>query len=193
MTASWRGDIRAWGRVVAARHHVSHPATTQAAAALVAGAGPEPILAFGCGRSYGDVALNPDGRLLEVTSLDRFIAFDPATGLLTCEAGVQLADILALVCRPEPDGSGWFLPVTPGTRFVTIGGAIANDVHGKNHHVFGTFGRHLISFDIIRSDGQVRTCSPNGISGNAGTGFPAARAALNAFEYSGVNGGSPET
>ena len=161
MTDSWRGDIRAWGRVVAARHHVSHPATTQAAAALVAGAGPEPILAFGCGRSYGDVALNPDGRLLEVTSLDRFIAFDPATGLLTCEAGVRLADILALVCRPEPDGSGWFLPVTPGTRFVTIGGAIANDVHGKNHHVFGTFGRHLISFDIIRSDGQVRTCSPN--------------------------------
>lgn len=118
-----------------------------------------PALAYGCGRSYGDVALNPNGLLVDCRNLDRFIAFDPATGVLRCEAGVQLADILAFLCRPEADGDGWFLPVTPGTRFVTIGGAIANDVHGKNHHCSGTFGRHVLSLELARSDGSVSTCS----------------------------------
>ena len=80
---------------------------------------------------------------LQTRHLDRFIAFDPATGLLRCEAGVLLSDILRLVV-PQ----GWFLPVTPGTQFVTVGGAIANDVHGKNHHVAGSFGNHVTCFEL---------------------------------------------
>jgi FAD/FMN-containing dehydrogenase len=118
-------------------------------------------LAYGSGRSYGDVALNPAGLLINCRSLDRFIDFDRETGILTCEAGVRLADILALLCRPNAVGGGWFPPVSPSTRFVTVGGAIANDVHGKNHHRFGTFGRHVLSLDLARSDGSVRECSPD--------------------------------
>ncbi len=112
-------------------------------------------LPFGNGRSYGDSNLNPDGGLLLTRHLDRFIDFDPSTGRLRCEAGVLLADILRLVV-PQ----GWFLPVTPGTQFVTIGGAIANDVHGKNHHVAGSFGNHVSQLELVRSDGSVRVCSP---------------------------------
>ncbi|HEU0277360.1 MAG TPA: FAD-binding protein, partial [Rhodanobacteraceae bacterium] len=93
------------------------------------------LLPRGNGRSYGDVCLNDGGTLLDTRGLDRFIAFDPATGVLACEAGVLLGTILEL-CVPQ----GWFLPAVPGTRFVTVGGAIANDVHGKNHHAVGSFG-----------------------------------------------------
>jgi FAD/FMN-containing dehydrogenase len=94
--------------------------------------------------------------LLDVRGLDRYIAFDPAAGVLRCEAGVLLAEILELTVP-----RGWFLPVTPGTKFVTVGGAIANDVHGKNHHRAGTFGRHVRRFELLRSDGARLHCSPN--------------------------------
>jgi FAD/FMN-containing dehydrogenase len=114
------------------------------------------VLPFGNGRSYGDSNLNPGGALLLGTQLDRFIAFDPATGVLRCEGGVLLSTILRLVV-PQ----GWFLPVTPGTQFVTMGGAIANDVHGKNHHLAGSFGNHILQFELLRSDGSRRTCSPH--------------------------------
>jgi FAD/FMN-containing dehydrogenase len=113
------------------------------------------LLPYGLGRSYGDSCLNPDGSLLLTSGLDRFVSFDPATGLLTCEAGVTFDAILRLVV-PQ----GWFLPVTPGTKFVTLGGAIANDVHGKNHHAEGTLGRHVRRLGLLRSDGKVRICSP---------------------------------
>ncbi|MDK2122922.1 FAD-binding oxidoreductase [Parachitinimonas caeni] len=113
------------------------------------------MLPFGNGRSYGDVGLNRGGALLDTAGLDRFIDFDPASGILRCEAGVQLDHILSLAV-PQ----GWFLPVTPGTRFVTVGGAIANDVHGKNHHVAGSFGCHVRQFELLRSDGSRRLCSP---------------------------------
>ncbi len=112
------------------------------------------LLPYGNGRSYGDSCLNAGGTLLDARGLDRFIAFDADTGLLACEAGVLLADILA-VFVPR----GWFLPVTPGTRYVTVGGAIANDVHGKNHHAAGSFGTHVRSFELLRSDGSRRRCS----------------------------------
>jgi len=112
------------------------------------------MLPFGNGRSYGDSCLNTNETLLSTRHLDHFIDFDPTTGILCCEAGVLLADILKLVV-PQ----GWFLPVTPGTRFVTVGGAIANDVHGKNHHVAGTFGCHVRRFMLRRSDGQDWLCS----------------------------------
>ena len=111
-------------------------------------------LPFGNGRSYGDSCLNDGGLLLDAGALDRFISFDRTTGILRCEAGVLLSEILRL-CVPR----GWFLPVTPGTQYVTVGGAIANDVHGKNHHVAGTFGRHVPRFELVRSDGSRVQCS----------------------------------
>ncbi len=112
------------------------------------------VLPYGLGRSYGDVCLNEGGVLLTTRSLDRFIEFDVDKGLLRCEAGVSLSEILEL-CVPQ----GWFLPTTPGTQFVTVGGAIANDVHGKNHHCAGTFGRHVLQFELLRSDGERLVCS----------------------------------
>jgi FAD/FMN-containing dehydrogenase len=113
------------------------------------------ILPYGNGRSYGDSCLNPGGALLLTRSLDRFVAFDRNAGLITCEAGVLLADILHVTVP-----AGWFLAVVPGTSAVTVGGAIANDVHGKNHHRAGSFGRHVRQFELLRSDGQRLTCSP---------------------------------
>ena len=103
----------------------------------------------GLGRSYGDVCVNDGGTLLHTFRRDRLLTFDDATGILTCEAGVSLADI-AEAMLPR----GWFLPVVPGTRYVTLGGAIANDVHGKNHHVNGTFGRFAREVTLSRSDWQ---------------------------------------
>ena len=110
----------------------------------------------GNGRSYGDVCLDDGGMLLDARGLDRFIGFDPATGVLRCEAGVLLGAILDTFVP-----GGWFLPVVPGTRFVTVGGAIANDVHGKNHHAVGSFGCHVGAFELLRSDGARRVCSSN--------------------------------
>lgn len=115
-------------------------------------AGPS-LLAYGMGRSYGDSCLNAPGWRLRGRDLDRFISFDPATGRLEAEAGVTLDEVLRLVVP-----SGWFPPVLPGTRFVTLGGAVANDVHGKNHHRMGSFGDHLEGFELLRSDG-VYWCS----------------------------------
>jgi FAD/FMN-containing dehydrogenase len=112
-----------------------------------------PLLAYGMGRSYGDVCLNNGATLLDTARLSRFRSFDCDRGILECEAGATLDDILRLIV-PQ----GWFLPVTPGTKFVTIGGCIANDVHGKNHHRAGTFGRWVRSFELLRSDGLHR-CS----------------------------------
>ncbi|WP_018085589.1 FAD-binding oxidoreductase [Desulfurispora thermophila] len=113
-----------------------------------------PCLPHGNGRSYGDVCLNEGGVLLHTRRLDRFIAFDRTTGRLRCEAGVLLKEILDLVLPYN-----WFLPVTPGTQFVTVGGAIANDVHGKNHHCAGSFGNHVVCMELLRSDGQRILCS----------------------------------
>lgn len=119
-----------------------------------------PILPFGLGRSYGDSCLNDNATLIDTRRLDHFISFEEATGELVCEAGVSLKAILELLdTKPAPGGGYWFLPVVPGTKFVTVGGAIANDVHGKNHEVQGTFGCHVDWFDLARSDGQLLRCS----------------------------------
>jgi FAD/FMN-containing dehydrogenase len=110
---------------------------------------PDPLwLPRGLGRSYGDVCVNNGGALLHAFRRDRLISFDTHTGVIECEAGATLADIAEVALR-----HGWFLPVTPGTRFVTVGGAIANDVHGKNHHGAGTFGRFVTSMRLRRTDG----------------------------------------
>jgi FAD/FMN-containing dehydrogenase len=114
------------------------------------------LLPYGLGRSYGDVCLNNGHTLLDTARMDHFRRFDAESGILECEAGTSLDAILrAAVPR------GWFLPVTPGTKFVTVGGCIANDVHGKNHHRAGTFGRHVRSLQLRRSDGTLLRCSPD--------------------------------
>lgn len=115
----------------------------------------QPVLPYAYGRSYGDSCLNAGGVSLDVSNLRRFISFDKEEGLLCCEAGVSLAEVLDLIV-PQ----GWFLPVSPGTKFVSVGGAIANDIHGKNHHKAGTFGCHVTRFELLRSDGERIICTP---------------------------------
>jgi FAD/FMN-containing dehydrogenase len=104
------------------------------------------------GRSYGDSALND--QVLLTTGLNKMIAFNEHEGILTCEAGVSLADIVTTFLP-----RGWFLSVTPGTKNITVGGAIASDVHGKNHHCAGCFSAYVLSFDLMTADGKVYTCS----------------------------------
>ena len=113
-----------------------------------------PVLPYACGRSYGDSCLNDGGVILDIRGLNRFISFDIEQGLLRCESGVTLANILEVIVP-----KGWFLPVTPGTKFVSLGGAVANDVHGKNHHRAGTLGCHVQAFELLRSNGERLICS----------------------------------
>lgn len=153
-----RNDVLSWGRAHRARHGVARPAFADEAVGVVQGGGPA-LLPYGLGRSYGDSCLNAGGTLVDTRGLDRWIRFDDATGVAEVEAGVTLADLLArLHAAATPDGA-WFLPVTPGTKWVTVGGAIANDVHGKNHHLAGCFGNHVLRLRLLRSDGM-HECSP---------------------------------
>lgn len=112
------------------------------------------VIARGLGRCYGDSALN-EHVVLSTTCCDHLIDFDPVTGVLVCESGISLAMLLRIFVP-----RGWFLPVTPGTKLVTVGGAVASDVHGKNHHVAGTFCRHVFWIDLLCSDGHILRCSP---------------------------------
>ena len=140
-----------WGRGFSAKH--SHAFVDGRAFPSATGS----VLPRGLGRSYGDVCVNDGGTLMHTFRRDRLLAFDDVHGILTCDAGASLADI-AQTMLPL----GWFLPVVPGTRFVTVGGAIANDVHGKNHHISGTFGRAVRSITLRRSDSGVhRLDAPN--------------------------------
>jgi FAD/FMN-containing dehydrogenase len=135
-----------FGRILRTTQSVSEPRFESDVAAwgLV---DKDPRLAVGLRRSYGDTCAFSEGRLIDMAGLDRFIAFDAESGVLKAQAGLSLNDLLR-VCAPR----GWFAPVTPGTRYVTLGGAIANDVHGKNHTRGGTFGRHVLAFTLLRSD-----------------------------------------
>ncbi len=140
--------MNAWGRLSHELHHVQALTDrTQVAPVLQAH---QPGVAFGNGRSYGDVCLNPNGHVWHTTGLNKFISFDETTGRLVCEAGVLLRDIQRLLVP-----RGWMLPVTPGTQLITVGGAIANDVHGKNHHVFGSFGDHVVALTLAKTSGEV--------------------------------------
>ena len=147
--------ISSWGRLASAEHELRLLSDPARVAAQLRAAGPGLGLASGLGRSYGDVGLNPGGVLWQATGLDKFIAFDDASGRLLCEAGVSLRDIQRMALA-----RGWMLPVTPGTQFVTVGGAIANDVHGKNHHAAGTFGDHVRRLTLLRTDGTRIACGP---------------------------------
>ncbi len=145
--------VSSWGRLTAYEHQVY--ALSDGARAMHALPGTLPGVAHGMGRSYGDICLNPGGSLWRTTGMDRFVGFDTVTGRLTCESGVLLRDIQKMAVP-----RGWMLPVTPGTQLVTVGGAIANDVHGKNHHVHGSFGDHVLALQLLRTDGSVIDCSP---------------------------------
>jgi FAD/FMN-containing dehydrogenase len=111
-------------------------------------------LPFGNGRTYGDNCMAVSDHVLHMRPLDRLIQADWTTGLISAEAGMTLSELLAIAIP-----KGWFLPVTPGTQFITLGGAVANDVHGKNHHTRGTFGCHVPRFGLIRSDRAPMVCS----------------------------------
>jgi len=145
-------NVYSWGRLKKVNHPVfsqnwTHSNLPQLEPSMT-------LLPFGEGRSYGDSCLNAGGALLNMRNLNRFIHFDKQNGILRCEAGVRLDEILALTL-PE----GWFIPVSPGTQFITLGGAISNDIHGKNHHCAGTFGRHVNRFELLRSNQERLICS----------------------------------
>ncbi len=151
-------DFVSWGRVVRARHAVARPRWRDELPGLVRDGADRgrKLLATGLRRSYGDSGLNPDGAIIDMTGLDRAIAFDPARRLIRAEAGMSLDALLRLIVP-----RGFFLPVTPGTRFVTLGGVVANDVHGKNHHRAGTFGGWVRRLGLIRSDGGALELGPD--------------------------------
>ncbi|HSJ05799.1 MAG TPA: FAD-binding oxidoreductase [Longimicrobiales bacterium] len=145
-------EVSGWGRFPAARTDLYRPERMRSLETAVGCA--DTVLARGLGRSYGDACYNSAGATVLMERLDRFLAFDSETGTLDCEAGVSFAQILeTFVPR------GFFPPVTPGTKFVTLGGALACDVHGKNHHVDGSFSRHVLDFDLLAADGSVLRCS----------------------------------
>jgi decaprenylphospho-beta-D-ribofuranose 2-oxidase len=155
--------LTGWGRTAPSNALVEHPRTVEDVVKHLAGAGGaggaagdgRGVVARGLGRSYGDSAQNAGGVVLDLTSLNRLLRLDHDAGTMRVEAGASI-DALARLLLPQ----GWFVPVTPGTRFVTIGGAIASDVHGKNHHHGGSFGSYVESLQIALPDGSVRDVSP---------------------------------
>ena len=112
------------------------------------------LLPYGNGRSYGDVCLNNGGTLLVTRASRRLLNADWERGVVRCQAGMTIGELNS-ASLPR----GWLVPVTPGTQLVTLGGALANDVHGKNHHGAGSFGSHIRCFELLRSDGSTRICS----------------------------------
>jgi decaprenylphospho-beta-D-ribofuranose 2-oxidase len=145
--------LSGWGRTAATRAAVLAAADEAAVAtALTAGA---PVIARGLGRSYGDAAQNAGGTVIDTRALRRVLDLDLERGTVVAEAGL---DLDALIARVLPHG--WFVPVTPGTRYVTLGGALACDVHGKNHHVDGSFSRHVEWLDLVTPDGRARRVTP---------------------------------
>lgn len=141
-------DTQSWGRLSAPAQRVVSSQRWRDT--------PGKLLAFGNGRSYGDSCHNSAGSLIETRSRHSILSFDAATGIVRCEPSVMLTQIIA-AGAPH----GYFIPVTPGTRFVTIAGAVANDVHGKNHHLRGTIGCHVRGIGLERSDGGELHCSPS--------------------------------
>ncbi|MFC5141761.1 FAD-binding protein [Actinomycetospora rhizophila] len=152
--------LAGWARTAPSRATVlsgDEVVSTERLAEAIAAAGERGVVARGLGRSYGDTAQNAGGLVLDMTARDRIHAVDAATGLVDLDAGVSL-DRLMRVALPF----GLWVPVLPGTRQVTIGGAIANDIHGKNHHSNGSFGDHVVSMDLLLASGEVRRLEPEG-------------------------------
>ncbi|GAA5212857.1 FAD-binding oxidoreductase [Streptomyces thinghirensis] len=144
--------VTGWGRTAPTVARVIRPRTFQEAADAVRDCGVRGGIPRGLGRAYGDAAQNAGGDVLDMTALDRVHAIDVDGGTVLCDAGVSLHRLMEVLLP-----LGWFVPVTPGTRYVTVGGAIGADIHGKNHHVSGSFARHVLSFELLTADGRVRT------------------------------------
>lgn len=147
--------LSGWGNFPVAGCCVTRPETWADLAGVVVSGPKTDYISRGLGRAYGDSALNPDRGVIDHTRLNRFLAFDERTGVLECEAGVSFSEIIEHFLPP-----GWFLPTTPGTKFVTVGGAIAADVHGKNHHVDGSFGNFVVDLKLLLANGDALDCSP---------------------------------
>lgn len=145
-------EYTGWGRALKATADMARP---ERQSSLVELSASSPAPAVGQCRSYGDAALNDGGRAIDMTRMDRILGFDAETGLVTVEAGVQIGDLaIAFAAR------GWIPPVMPGTGFATVGGCIANDVHGKNHHVVGSFGQHVTAITLLQN-GKKKTVTPD--------------------------------
>ena len=151
----WKtGEYSGWGRVLKADGDRARPEKLSDLKAILREGG---LPAIGNLRSYGDAALNSGGRAVDMTRLDRLRAFEPETGILEAEAGVTIGEILRLFLP-----KGWIPAVMPGTGFATLGGCIGHDVHGKNHHVAGSFGQHVTRIDLLGANGRVRRITPEG-------------------------------
>ena len=145
-------ELSGWGKYPVIDSEVIQPLSMQDVLQSISGTPQKSLIARGLGRSYGDSSLA--AQVISTAYLDHLLKFDDTTGVLTCSAGVSLADILA-VFVPK----GWFLSVTPGTKFVTVGGAIASDVHGKNHHLEGSFTEHVSALKIATVSHGIIECS----------------------------------
>ena len=144
--------LTGWGRISPSSAELAEPATPADAARVLAGRPRGGAIPRGLGRSYNNAAQCDGGVVISTVRLNRIVDLDATTGLVTCEAGVSLEQLMVAGLP-----AGWFVPVSPGTRQVTVGGAIAADVHGKNHHVAGSFARHVRSLQIVTPDGETRT------------------------------------
>ena len=152
MSSHTKESIAGWGNFPWLPTHLEHIRSIPETTSLIGK--PQSIIARGLGRSYADQAINPEGTTVALELLNKFISFDPIDGLLTCEAGVSLAEVIKHFAP-----RGWFPFICPGTKFVTLGGAIANDIHGKAHHIDGSFANCVTSFDIILANGNIVTAS----------------------------------
>ncbi|MDT9688750.1 FAD-binding oxidoreductase [Streptomyces sp. P9(2023)] len=147
--------LTGWGRTAPTLARVHRPRSYQEAAEVVRACGARGSIARGLGRAYGDAAQNAGGSVLDMTGLDRIRSVDAVAGVVVCDAGVSLHRLMEVLLP-----LGWFVPVTPGTRYVTVGGAIGADIHGKNHHVSGSFGRHVAALELLTADGAIHTVVP---------------------------------
>ena len=157
MTRTVTRRLTGWGRTAPSAATVLVDPTPEAIAEAVRTAGPRGVLARGLGRAYGDAAQNAGGLVVDMTGLDRIHSVDADSGVVVVDAGVSL-DALMRAVLPF----GLWVPVLPGTRQVTVGGAIAADIHGKNHHVSGSFGNHVLAMDLVTASGEIRTLTPDG-------------------------------
>lgn len=152
--------LAGWGNCPVEACHVARPETLGRLQELIARGGQRSFIARGLGRSYGDAALNCERGVASTAALDRILHFDASSGRIDCEGGISLERIIDR-CLPQ----GWFLPTTPGTKHVSIGGAIAADVHGKNHHLDGSLGNFVHDIDLLIASGEIVTCSPTANTG----------------------------